>query len=535
MKFPCIAIFILVTFFRAGAQTDTKGKISGQVNTEGGKAAVDATVSLLRSKDSALVKTILPGKDGAFLFESIKPGNYIVTVSQTGYNKFFSPALTVGENNSVFHLPAILLTVRTGSLEGVTVEAKKPFIERKLDKLIVNVENSIVGAGNSVLEVLERSPGVLVNQETSINLQGKQGVIVMIDGKITPLSGADLITYLKGIPASNIATIEIITQPSARYDASGNAGIINIKFKKDQRQGFNGTFTAAYGQGFYYKPSASTSLNYRKKKWNLFGNYSHARPLSLTRFYINRKFFDANHDLISTFDQTSFIKQPVSSNNTRFGADYYLSKKTVIGVLFNVNWNESSRDGKTKSLITLPNGQLDYTTRTAIKLDDERFNGFGNFNFKHTFDSTGKELTADIDYGKFRSGTVQDVSNQNYDGNNALLNANKLQTDQHGLITVKSLKADYINPLKKNAKLEAGIKISMVKSDNDVKFFDVTILPPVPDPSRSNHFIYEENVNAVYTSYAKQFKKWDIQAGLRMEQTSTKGQQLSTGEKFNRS
>lgn len=535
LKYLLSTLLIFTQIVLSQAQVSTGGKITGHVHLENNKPALNATVALQRSADSVLVKTALPNEEGLFEFENIKPGIYIVAVSQVGYTKVKSTLIQISPDNQQISIPAIVLNPQVQSLEGVTIEAKKPFIERKLDKLVLNVENSIASAGSTVLEVLERAPGVMVNQESSLNLKGKQGVIVMIDGKLSPLSGPDLIAYLKGIPAASISSIEIITQPSARYDAAGNAGIINIKFKKDQRQGLNGAFTFSLGQGFYTKPSASTNANFRKKKWNVFGNYSHIQPQNFTRFYINRKFFDANQELQSTFDQTSFIKQPVTSDNTRFGVDYYLNKKTVIGTLFNFNWNGSERDGKTNSLITLPNGQLDYTTRTNILLNENRFNGFGNFNLKHTFDSTGRELTTDFDYGQFDANTFQNINNANYNANDALIAADKLTTDQHGLITIKSLKADYVNPLKNDAKFEAGIKLSIVDSDNDVKFFDVTEATPVLDESRSNHFIYRENVNAAYVSYAKTFKKFDLQVGLRMEQTSTHGEQLATGEEFSRS
>lgn len=535
LKYLLSTLLIFMQIVLSQAQVSAGGKITGQVHLENNKPALNATVALQRSADSVLVKTALPNEAGVFEFENIKPGSYVVAVSQVGYTKIKSAIIQISPDNQQVTIPAVVLTPQVQSLEGVIIEAKKPFIERKLDKLVLNVENSIASAGSTVLEVLERAPGVMVNQESSLNLKGKQGVIVMIDGKLSPLSGPDLIAYLKGIPAASIASIEIITQPSARYDAAGNAGIINIKFKKDQRQGLNGAFTFSLGQGFYTKPSASTNANFRKKKWNVFGNYSHIQPQNFTRFYINRKFFNANQELQSTFDQTSFIKQPVTSDNTRFGVDYYLNKKTVIGTLFNFNWNGSNRDGKTNSLITLPNGQLDYTTRTDIALNENRFNGFGNFNLKHTFDSTGRELTTDLDYGQFNANTFQNINNANYNANDALIAADKLNTDQHGLITIKSLKADYVNPLKNNAKFEAGIKLSIVDSDNDVKFFDVTEETPVLDESRSNHFIYRENVNAAYTSFAKTFKKFDLQVGLRMEHTSTRGEQLVTGEEFSRS
>lgn len=516
------------------AQTPPAVKVTGKVTAEGKQSAENATVLLLNAANSATVKTALPGKDGSFELRNVKPGNYIIAISMVGFKKYTSNKFSISNSSQDMDLGNILLQPNVTALGEVVVEGKKPFIERKLDKLVVNVENSIAGAGNSVLEVLERSPGVVVNQESSINLQGKQGVVVMIDGKPTPLSGADLITYLKGIPASNIATIEIITQPSARYDAAGNAGIINIKFKKDQRQGFNGSVTAAYGQGHYHKPSASATLNFRKKSWNIFGNLSHAQPLNFTRFYINRKFYDGNRNLLSVFDQTSLIKQPITADNTRFGVDFYASKKTVVGVLFNFNLNSNDRNGRTNSFITKANGDLDYTTRTSIFMNERRFNGFGNFNFKHTFDSTGKELTADVDYGVFRAKTLQEVFNSDFDKNNLLLRANELETDQRGHITVKSVKADYINPIGKTAKFEAGLKSSVVTSDNDVKFFDIVGNTPVLDASRSNHFIYTENVNAAYASFSKEFPKFDFQAGLRMEHTNTKGEQLATGETFTR-
>lgn len=516
------------------AQPSAAGRVTGKIENDKQQPAGNATVLLLRAKDSAIVKTALSANDGSFEIVNVKPGQYILSVTMVGFRRHASDKFTIDEGHPAIAWPAITLQPNASTLGAVVVEARKPFIEKKLDKLVVNVENSIASAGSTVLEVLERSPGVIVNQESSINLQGKQGVVVMIDGKPTPLSGADLITYLKGVPASNIATIEIITQPSARYDAAGNAGIINIRFKKDQRQGFNGTLTASYGQGMYYKPTASATFNYRKNKWNLFGNYSRSQPINFTRFYINRKFYDGNQTLLSVFDQTSFIKQPIVSDNARIGADYYAGKKTIIGVLVNLNNGNFDRNGRTNSTITRPGGQLDYTTRTAISMNDKRFNGFANLNFKHTLDTTGRELTADIDYGAYRASTFQDVLNADYNSNDVLIKGNQLETDQRGHITVKSIKADYVNPIGKTAKFEAGIKSSIVTSDNDVKFFDVVGGTPTLDQSRSNHFIYDENVNAAYASFAKEYKRFDIQAGLRMEHTRTKGKQLATGEQFSR-
>jgi len=457
-----------------------------------------------------------------------------VRVSQVGYERFSSPAFVLSAENPTVNLRNIQLITDTKTLNEVTVIAKKPFVERKLDRLVVNVENSIVSAGSSILEVLERSPGVVVNQESSIALRGKQGVIVMIDGKPTPLSGADLINYLKGIPSANIERIEIVTNPSAKYDAAGNAGIIDIKFKKDQREGLNGNYSLSYGQGRYRKPTISTNFNYRRKKWNLFGNYSFSAPQQFTMFDINRKFFGENRAITSVFDQTSYIKQPLRSHNIKAGADYYVSKNTVVGVMVNTYLLHNQRDGFTNSIISEPTRALRSTAETENILTDNRFNVFANANLKHSFKQAGHDLTVDADYGKFGAATDQNFVTTYLNAQGIKTTAEALRTDQRGQFNVSSIKADYTRPLGKKEKIEMGLKSSLVKTDNDIKFFDVVSSGEKLDTKRSNHFVYSENVNAAYINYAKEFEKVDFQVGLRLEHTVTNGEQITTGEKFSR-
>jgi iron complex outermembrane receptor protein len=533
MRFAIMSALIMFCLNgRAQTEADEKITISGTVKLESPLTAEIISVFLMDATLKGLIKTEIPESNGAFKFEDISKGNYIVKVEISGKIKYQGEQFEALNN---VDLGVLAIPSETNELKEVVVKAgAKPFVERKLDKIIVNVENSIVAAGSTVLEVLERSPGVMVNQESSINLKGKSGVIVLIDGKQTPLSGTDLITYLKGVPAANIESIEIITNPSARYDASGNAGIINIKFKKDQKQGLNGLLSLSYGQGFYQKPSVSGNFNYRKKKWNFFGSHSYSTPKNLTYFFINRKFFDQNHELTSTFEQTSFTKQPIISNNSRFGIDFYATDKTVIGALVNTNWNNNQRDGHTNALITNPDGSVDYTTKTNILLDEDRFNGFANLNFKHTFNNAGKELTADVDFGQFDARTIQAIENKNFEPDGTLGNENKLATNQTGNIKVKSIKADYAHPLSEKAKLETGVKSSLVTTDNDVKFYNVVNSQNELDPAKSNHFIYDENINAAYASYSKEFVKWDFQCGLRIEHTHTKGRQITTDESFSK-
>ncbi|MFT3681027.1 MAG: outer membrane beta-barrel family protein [Ferruginibacter sp.] len=532
--------FILLIFcslFAAAlhAQQNNGTKISGKIYLTGNTAAKNATVYLLRQQDSATVKIAVPDEHGLFEFEHITPGNYILNVTHTGYTNYYSDAFSLDEKNSMVTVPDIALKTATTTMAEVTIATKKPFIERKIDRLVVNVESSIVSTGSTLLEVLERSPGVMVNQESGLNLKGKSGVTVMIDGKPSPLSGADLLIYLKTVPSSSIERIDIITNPSAKYDASGNAGIIDIRFKKDKRQGYNGTFGLSYGQGVYAKPSVNLSLNVRRKQWNYFMSGAFASPKNLTNFYINRKFFkDGNGPVESVFDQKSFTRQPQKSYNFRTGVDWYAGSKTIIGVLMSTNFYKGIRDGLSNAVITDPDGLLQFKNITSNYLKDKRSSLLGNINLKHTFDTTGKELNADIDMGRFSARPLQDININTYGNSFASPNSSMQKSDQQSVITIRSFKADYVHPLKGKAKLEAGIKTSFVTTDNDVKFYTVVDGKDELDINRSNHFIYTENVNAAYINYSGEFKHTGLQAGLRMEHTHSQGDQVTTSQNLNR-
>jgi outer membrane receptor protein involved in Fe transport len=217
-------------------------------------------------------------------------------------------------------------------LKGVSIVADKPFIERQLDRTVVNIENSIVQTNSSLIEVMEKLPGVLVNQDGVISLKGKQGVIITIDDKPTGLSGQDLGNLLKSMPSSNIQKIEIITNPSAKYDAAGNAGIINIVTKKNKRVGFNGSVAAGYGQGVYEKYNASTNISYKKDWYNLFFSYGYAHRKGFNNLMLKRYFY-RNDTLETLFDTDNYIVFPFNTHTPRVGADFTLSPKSTVSVL----------------------------------------------------------------------------------------------------------------------------------------------------------------------------------------------------------
>src|SRR5882724_7878231 len=247
-----ITILLLAASLYVAAQENSRGKITAIVRNNQ-QATENATVELRRAKDSALVKISLTDKTGTAEFENIRFGNYIIKVSMMNFTTQYSAAFSLSAEQPVAQIPAITLQPGVTQLSAVTVTSRKPFIQKLSDRIVVNVENSIVSAGSSAMDVLERSPGVNIDQNDNISLRGRSGVIIMIDGKPTAMTGADLANYLRGLPSAAIERIDIITNPSAKYDAAGNSGIIDIRMKKDQRLGMNGVYTAGYGQGIYPK------------------------------------------------------------------------------------------------------------------------------------------------------------------------------------------------------------------------------------------------------------------------------------------
>jgi len=529
-----ITILLLSVSLLAAAQENSRGKITAIIRTNV-LAAENATVELRRAKDSSLIKIALTDKNGVAEFENIRFGNYIIKATLVNFATQYSTAVSLSAEQTVVQIPAITLLPGTTQLSTVTVTSRKPFIQKLSDRIVVNVENSIVSAGSSAMDVLERSPGVNIDQNDNITLRGKSGVIVMVDGKPTPMTGADLANYLKGLPSSAIERIDIITNPSAKYDAAGNSGIIDIRMKKDQRLGINGTFTTGYGQGVYPKANIGSTFNYRNKKINIFGNYNYAYRIGLNHLLLDRNFYE-NGTYNGGDLKDNYSKSPVSSNTARLGIDFFPSKKTIIGFVVNGNFNHYTRDNDNSSTVLNLQKQATSTFNSLATNNDHANNAVANINFKHTFDSTGKELTADADYGVYntRSLTVNATNYYKLDGTQLQPNY-VLDGDQNGTLTFKTAKVDYVNPLPKGSKWEAGVKTSFVSSDNDAKFYDVSSGTPQNDVNKTNHFLYKEYNNAGYINFHKDLKKFDVQFGLRGEQTNISTEQKMGNLKFDSS
>lgn len=512
------------------SQNELSGfSIDGSFKENDSKNALpDLTVLLFRAEDSTLVKTEFTDANGAFNFQAIKPGKYFIATEAGQIEKYYGEILTLDKNLS---LGTILVNSLAKGLEEVSVVAKKPYIERAPGKLILNIENSINAAGSSAFEILEKAPGVSINSSDNISLNGKQGITVQIDGKITPMSGTELANYLRGIPSSSIDKIELISNPSAKYDAAGTA-IINIKLKKDTRIGTNGNISVSYGQGVYPKTSEGISVNHRNKKLNVYGSYNFAYRKGFNNLALNRSFYHLD-TFQSAYNQKNNILFPVKNHIARAGIDYNINKRNAVSVVLNGVSNKFNPQGLNISNVIGPDQQQVSRFETENRSFDNWYNFSGNVNYKHVLDTVGSEITVDLDYAHFGNRTEQNFTTKYYNLESVQYqDPYLLYGDINGGLDIYAVKSDLIKQLKNKQRIEAGLKSSYVVADNNLKFYNRSTGTDVYDTLKSNHFIYDENINAGYVNWNIEYNKWTFQAGLRSELTHVAGKQLVNNHSF---
>jgi len=510
----------------------TPGKITGSIKDGGNQKIIDAAnISLLKAKDSSLVKLSVTDKDGNFVFDQVKDGVYLLMASSIGHAKTYSNLVSISAENPIASAGVLQLVPVNKNLKEVVVNSKKPFIERKLDKTILNVEASITNAGSTAMEVLEKAPGVSVDKDGNISLKGKQGVIIMIDGKPSYLSGQDLANFLKNLPAANLDQVEIMTNPSAKYDASGNSGIINIKTKKNKQKGFNGSVNLAYGQGIYSKTNNSVNLNYRTGKLNVFSTISANYRRGFENLDIYRRYTNADKTTKAIFEQESDRSKENYNYNAKLGLDYYASKNTTFGVVFTGYTTPNTEFGYNTSFLKNNKGDVDSIV-TAKSFEKSTWkNGAINLNMRHSFDSSGREITVDVDYLQYDANKDQRFNNDSYDANWTKKYGDELKGALPSDIKIYSAKVDYTHPFKKELKLETGVKFSYVSTDNTAGYYNVVNGVDQVDYEKTNRFQYKENINAGYINLSKTVKKWGFQAGLRVENTNYEGNQFGNPQR----
>jgi iron complex outermembrane receptor protein len=533
----CLLLFIsalLLCSEHISAQQAVPSKITGTLQTEQGKPLDYATVSLLQAKDSAIVKGTLSSESGIYIFANIKPGSYVVKVSAVGYQKASSKAFSV--TGGEVTVPTLVLHATSRELSAVTVTGTKPLIERQADKTVMNVENSVLSAGNSAIEILQRAPGVTIDKDDNISLKGKQGVTVMINDKLTYLSASELASLLRSTDGTTIQSIEIITNPSAKYDAAGNSGIINIKLKKNRQVGTNGSITLGAGYGKYGKDNTSLTLNHRQGKLNVFTTLSRGDNKRFNKIGLDRNVVNAAGNN-NYFTQTTDLINTRSFNNYRVGADYDITDKQTIGVAVSGYYNTDKDRGTTLTQIGRQIGKPDTLLTTSSNVP-QKYNNFSvNLNDRLQLDTSGQQLGIDLDYLKYNnsSNAQYNAIYRNMDGS-APRAPSYVRNQSPSTINIYTGKADYTYPFSKTLKLETGLKFSHVKTDNDLQAQSSTDdITYANDAKRTNHFIYSEDIDAAYVNLNKSFKKTSVQAGLRAEYTQSDGNLITQNNRVQRS
>ncbi|MDO8365336.1 MAG: TonB-dependent receptor [Saprospiraceae bacterium] len=527
-----LALFLTVSV--ASAQ-----KISGSAIQADGTFAAFATVLLYHAADTVLAKGAITDDAGKFELENVLTGRYFLNVNLVGAGKGVSPAFDYNGGDQV--LGTVKLEEASKELAQVTVVARKPIVEVKADKTILNVEGNINSQGQNALELLRKAPGVTVDNNDNITLKGKNAVRFQIDGRDVPMDSKDLAGLLKGMRAEDIAAIEMVTNPSARYDASGNAGIINFKTKKNKNLGTNGSIggEAVYGESL--KGGGNLSFNHRNQKFNVFGTYSNHfgdwhNEMSLLRDQQGSQTDPnlPNYDPSRRYNQVSNMKDNNNNHNFKFGTDFFLHSKHTLG--FMVDGRHAHGPWENQAHTEISSLETPDVVETVLVASNRQPQNRDNLNFNLNYrfaDTSGHELTVDANRGTYRYRADSYQPNRYYSASEQeLLSENIYRNNTPTDIDITILKADWEQKLWKG-KLGIGFKMNNVETDNTFDFFKVLGGIPQIDTGRSNQFVYHEMVNAGYLNYNFQLKKWGVQAGLRAEHTDWKGELTSLNPEKN--
>lgn len=495
--------------------------ISGNIVDENKEMVSMATVVLFSAVDSSMVKGQISDLSGHFSFPYVKEGDYFLESRFVGYDKLVSDQFHY-DGQSDYEHPALTMSSRAEQLGAVTVTAQRELIEVQPDKTVFNVEGSINAKGNTALELLRKSPGVIVDNNENLLIQGKSGVLVYIDGKRTPLSGEDLSAYLNNLQSDQVDAIEVITNPSAKYDAEGNAGIINIRLVKDKNLGSNGSVNLGFRYGLNPKYNGSLNLNHRTNFMNVFGSYSLYTGENENSFFLTR---DQNGTF---FDQMNRGLSDDENHGFRFGTDFFLNKNMTVGFL--VSGNRSTNDNFSTSDTEISE-TTDFVIDSLLAASNDQKRRRENTNYNLNFEwrmNNGQSLTIDLDHGTFdnRAESFQPNTYLLPDGT-TMLNNNTFSIITPTVINIYTAKVDYEARVF-GGQFGAGVKSTNITTDNTFDYYNIENDVSIKDPDRSNNFVYKEQVNAAYLSWQKNLSdNVNFMAGLRAEHTHSDGELTS--------
>ncbi|WP_137758365.1 outer membrane beta-barrel family protein [Pontibacter sp. SGAir0037] len=523
-NFGKIVLAIAFCFFAVNAQAQTAATVKGTVINASTQKPLDyVSVVLLQLPDSAVVASEMTDAAGAYTFAQVKQGRYAVKALMVGYVPAKSIPFEVKQQE--VQVPAIVLHERDNALQEVVVKGQKPLLEQEADRVVMNVEQ-LNTAGDNALEVLKYAPGVRLDKDDNIIFRGSGSVNVLINGKMTYMSGAELQNYLKSLPASAVSKVELMANPPASFDAAGTAGVINIQLRRDETLGMNGTANLGVGQGAYEKVWGGLNLNYNTGKVSLYTRLNAGHYNSFNRLTLKRNIND------SLYNQVNYWHPITKSYNVTAGADYFISKKHTVGLMAkgyaspentlttsnSVNYDAA---GKAFGSMSMHNPKESNTDNYSL-----------NLNYKFDIDSTGRTLSFDADYVNYSLDADEHFTNNFYGAAGEATQAPaQLRSFSSGGASIRSVKVDYVHPFGKGYKAEAGLKSSWVRTDSEIRFEELQEQGWLNDIKRTNSFVYDENIHAAYLSLSRKFsQKLSMKAGLRAEQTNGKGCSANTDQ-----
>ncbi|WP_158860798.1 outer membrane beta-barrel protein [Lunatibacter salilacus] len=532
MKISTQFFVVALTFFLglselAAQQENTP--IIGIVKDDKGEVLPYVNVALLDEASESLITGAVTDEDGHFLLSVIKEGNFYLSVSSIGYETYRTEAFTL-KTGQKRDFGVLTIKDEAATLGEVTVNAQRAQIVIEADKTIVNIEGTVLAEGNTALDVIGRSPGVFVDSDGNINLNGRSGVVVMLDDRQTYMSATDLADFLRAMPADNIKSIEVINNPSSRFDAEGAAGVINIKLKKNDLNGINGSANLGYRYNGIHAPTAGANLNIKKGKWTTNSSLNYNEWAQYNDLEILRRF--ELDEGTSSFDQEARLKLIRKNLFFNGGTDYKINDSHSVGINLQASRQNGTEDGLSETLISNPS-TIDLNNLKAIndgRSDNNRL--FGNFHYVGNLDTLGTKITADLDFTQMNAGSRSLLSNR-YWLNDDLLNTdfNRILTENAMDYHIFTAKADYTRPLGKGKEVEMGVKGSWVKSDNELQLFKSEEEGPFMPDQNSNRFIYHENVLAAYGNYKTGLgEKLKLQAGLRLEYSDITGNSVTSNQ-----
>lgn len=535
MKFKT-TLFLLLLSITAFSQD--KGLIRGSVSGEG--EAIEYANLLLRTiSDSTIVKTSISLVGGEFEFLNVPYNSYFIEISHIGYTEYRSEQIVL--NQSEYEFPAINLEVNSAVLATAVVTARRPIVTKEIDRMIVNVEGSFLEASGNTMDILDSSPGLLVNLDGSISIAGKEGVQIYIDGRQSYLSGSDLTSFLENLPSNSIARVEIITNPPASFEASGNAGVINIITKKSQMKGYNGSISMQYRRDRFNHYTPTANFNYRAPNFNFFGSLGLSSKKSYNDASILRNIQDEEtNELLTKYTQNSNPVYSSKSLNSSLGFDYFISDNTTVGVVGRFYGNKGEGDIDNEILLSSPDGTTQQTTIGDYTSDHDWTNIDLGLNFQHKFGTDKHSLSFDLGHVYYDDTEVNDFINRYYSGTKEEAEQPLFtETSRSSLpetFKVYTGRIDYSLPIPSiGTMLEFGAKSSYIKMDLETEFlnFDANNNPSV-DTNFTNNFQYSENINAAYTNLKYQITdQLGLQTGVRMEQISREGREIIRNRSFN--